>query len=144
VASIASNGFGACSALATLTFEGATVPTFGPNVFIDASPSGTLYYPAGSEASYTDGRFTSAGLPAGWTFTPLSSGPTTGAPASGDLDGDGTATAAEALQLARAVIDGTAASTFTVDQFAAMDMDLDGSLTMSDALIVIRYAMGLS
>jgi hypothetical protein len=71
-------------------------------------------------------------------------GPETGTPASGDFDGDGHTTAAEALLLARAVIDNTASSAFSEAQTDAMDMDRDGVLTMADALLVIRKAMGIT
>jgi hypothetical protein len=52
-------------------------------------------------------------------------------------------TASEALLLARAVISGQAASALSAAQVAAMDMDGDNRLTMTDALLVIRRAMGL-
>ncbi|MDR1083015.1 MAG: dockerin type I domain-containing protein, partial [Coriobacteriales bacterium] len=69
-------------------------------------------------------------------------GPAVGLPASGDLDGDGHATASEALQVARAVISGT--SGWSDAQIAAADMDGDGYLTMADVVRSLRKAAGLT
>jgi hypothetical protein len=64
-----------------------------------------------------------------------------GAPGSGDLDGDGAITAAEAVIVAQAVISGGAG--FTPAQIAAADIDGDGILTMADAVKLVRKMMGL-
>jgi hypothetical protein len=76
-----------------------------------------------------------------YTF-PITVSPKTGSAGSGDYDGDGSTTAGEALQLAQIVV-GRAATTLTPAQFAAMDMDGDGYLTMTDVLLVMRRAIGL-
>jgi hypothetical protein len=60
-----------------------------------------------------------------------------GAPGSGDLDGDGIVTLAEAMMVAQAVIGGVS---FTPEQKAAMDMDGDGVLTMADVILIMRKA----
>jgi hypothetical protein len=64
-----------------------------------------------------------------------------GEAASGDLNGDGYTTAAEALTAARAVISGSA--TLTSAQRAALDMDSDGALTMADVVLILRKAANL-
>jgi hypothetical protein len=66
--------------------------------------------------------------------------PTVGAPGSGDLDGDGIVTVAEAMQAAQAVVSGAGLSP---EQIAAMDIDGDGLLTMADVILAIRLAAGL-
>jgi fibronectin type 3 domain-containing protein len=63
-----------------------------------------------------------------------------GAPGSGDFDGDGFVTAADALTAATSVISGTA---LTDGQKAAVDIDKDGILTMADVVLIMRKAMGL-
>jgi hypothetical protein len=72
VTSFGNNVFRNCAALAELTFESSTAPTFGTDVFTAVAPEGTANYPEGSEESYTDGRFATAGLPAGWTLQAVS------------------------------------------------------------------------
>ncbi|MDR1083100.1 MAG: hypothetical protein LBL27_04445 [Coriobacteriales bacterium] len=52
------------------------------------------------------------------------------------------AAAGEALQVARAVISGSAG--LTDAQIAAADMDGDGYLTMADVVRILRKAAGLS
>lgn len=88
----------------------------------------------------------SAGLNAGNRYTSMASSitvinmvqpPTVGAPGSGDLDGDGIVTLAEAMIAAQAVIGGV---TFTPEQLAALDMDGDGVLTMADVILIMRKA----
>jgi hypothetical protein len=64
-----------------------------------------------------------------------------GAPSSGDLDGDGTPTTTEALQIARATIYGY--SEWSAALKAAADINGDGVLTMSDAYRALRAAIGL-
>jgi hypothetical protein len=66
--------------------------------------------------------------------------PQVGAPGSGDLDGDGIVTVAEAMQAAQAVVSGSGLSPA---QIAIMDIDGDGLLTMADVILVIRIAAGL-
>ncbi|MDR1083061.1 MAG: dockerin type I domain-containing protein, partial [Coriobacteriales bacterium] len=68
--------------------------------------------------------------------------PSVGPPQSGDLDGDGHPTAGEALQVARAVISGSAS--WSPEKIAAADMDGDGYLTMADVVRILRKAAGLS
>jgi hypothetical protein len=146
VTSIADYAFSDNAVLRTLIFEGSVAPALGSDVFIGwtAFPaSGTVYYPEGA-TGYDAGTFQAAGLPAGWVFVAVPSGPTepeVGEPGSGDLDGDGKATASEALQVARAVISGI--GDLTPAQIAAVDMDGDGVLTMSDVVRVLRVAAGL-
>ncbi|MDR1713268.1 MAG: dockerin type I domain-containing protein, partial [Coriobacteriales bacterium] len=70
--------------------------------------------------------------------TPVASG---GIAQSGDLDGDGVVTAADALRAAQAVISG--GGSLTAMQFAAADIDGDGYLTMADAIKIVRRAAGL-
>jgi hypothetical protein len=72
--------------------------------------------------------------------TPLTDGPSVGAPGSGDLDGDGTATAAEALQVARAAIFGY--GDWSAALVAAADIDGDSVVTASDAYRALRKAAG--
>jgi hypothetical protein len=66
--------------------------------------------------------------------------PVVGAPASGDLDGDGYVTMNEALIVAQAVV---GSATLDAQQRAAVDMDGDGAITMTDVLLVMRKALGL-
>jgi hypothetical protein len=66
--------------------------------------------------------------------------PEVGEPGSGDLDGDGSATAAEALTVSRYV---TVIGTLSEAQIAAADIDGDGVLTMLDAILLMRRAVGL-
>jgi hypothetical protein len=73
--------------------------------------------------------------------TPVDTAPDVGAPGSGDLDGDGSVTAAEALTVARYAI-GTNTD-LTPAQILAADMDGDGFLTIADALAIMRVAVGL-
>jgi hypothetical protein len=67
-------------------------------------------------------------------------GEAVGNPGSGDLDGDGAVTSAEALMLARHVISG---APLTPAQQLAADIDGDGVLTMADAVLMLRKAAGL-
>ncbi|MDR1713818.1 MAG: dockerin type I repeat-containing protein [Coriobacteriales bacterium] len=64
-----------------------------------------------------------------------------GLPGSGDLDGDGAITAAEAVIVAQAVISGGAG--LTPAQIAAADIDGDGILTMADAVKLVRKMIGM-
>jgi hypothetical protein len=77
-----------------------------------------------------------------FTVTPATPAPSVGPPQSGDLDGDGYPTAGEALQVARAVISGSA--TWSAEMKAAADMDGDGYLTMADVVRILRKAAGLT
>jgi hypothetical protein len=72
------------------------------------------------------------------TATPPS--PTVGAPGSGDLDGDGTVTAAEAVLVAHYIVSGGA---LTPAQILAADMDGDNVLTMVDVILLMRKSVGL-
>ena len=65
----------------------------------------------------------------------------TGAPHSGDLNGDGIVDMAEALTIAQVVIGG--GRSLSPEQFAAVDMDDDGLLTMADVVLIMRRAAGL-
>jgi hypothetical protein len=70
--------------------------------------------------------------------------PAVGAPGSGDINGDGYITAAEALMIARAVISGAAVAGLDSDaKIAAADIDGDGHLTMADVVRTLRRAAGL-
>jgi hypothetical protein len=64
-----------------------------------------------------------------------------GAPGSGDLYGRGHASMDVALTAVRVVV-GVEAN-LTPAQFAAIDMDFDGVLTMTDVLLIMRKACGL-
>ncbi|MDR0459647.1 MAG: dockerin type I repeat-containing protein, partial [Coriobacteriales bacterium] len=64
-----------------------------------------------------------------------------GAPQSGDLNGDGIVDIAEALLIAQVVVGG--GMTLSAEQFAAVDMDGDGLLTMADIVLMMRRAAGL-
>ena len=66
--------------------------------------------------------------------------PPIGAPGSGDIDGDGIVTMAEAMTAARVAI---GAASLSPEETAAIDMDGDGAITMTDALRVMRKAIGL-
>ena len=66
---------------------------------------------------------------------------TTGAPKSGDFNGDGVVTMDEALLVARIVAG--VGLTLTTEQFAAVDMDADACITMADVLLIMRKASGL-
>jgi hypothetical protein len=68
---------------------------------------------------------------------------TVGTPGSGDLNGDGAVTAAEALITARAVVTGSASAGLSEAQVAALDVDGDGQLTMADVVLSLRMAVGL-
>jgi hypothetical protein len=137
VAGIAS-AFSGCSSLATLIFEGATAPDLvNTGQFTGVAASGTLYYPEGA-TGYDPAVFQAKGLPVDWEFVAVLP---VGEPASGDLDGDGKTTTAEALVVARAVVSGT--SGLTEAQIAAADMDGDGVLTMSDVVRALRKAVAL-
>jgi hypothetical protein len=142
VTSIGSYAFQNCTSLATLTFKGDAAPTLGANRFTNLPTPGTVYYPEGA-TGYVQSTFTTAGLPATWTFVavPTVTEPQVGAPGSGDLDGDGV-TASDALRVARAVISGI--GDLTPEQVAAADMDGDNVLTMADVVRILRRAAGLS
>jgi hypothetical protein len=73
-----------------------------------------------------------------WVRTP---GITTGAPGSGDLNGDGYVTLDEALIIVR-VVAGVGMH-LSVEQFAAVNMDSDSQITMTDVMIMVRRACGL-
>jgi hypothetical protein len=77
------------------------------------------------------------------TNAPLEPGPSVGEAASGDLDGDGVVTVAEALTAAHAVVSGIAAVELNDAQVAALDMDSDGHITMADVVSILRKAVGL-
>jgi hypothetical protein len=62
-------------------------------------------------------------------------------PNSGDFDGDGVVTAADAIAAARAVVSG--AGSLSAEQLAAADIDNDGKLTMADVVKIVRLAVGL-
>jgi hypothetical protein len=144
VTSIGYRAFAGCSALESLTFLSPAPPALNSTVFYNLPATGTLYYPEGAEATYTDGRFATAGLPAGWTFaTAAGPGPSVGEPASGDLNGDGVVTTAEALTAARAAVIGIVAAELDDAQVAALDMDSDGHITMADVMFILRKAVGL-
>jgi hypothetical protein len=66
--------------------------------------------------------------------------PSVGAPGSGDLDGDGSVSAAESSAIMRAVLGQT---TLTPAQKDALDMDRDGVLTAADMLLHIKKILGL-
>jgi hypothetical protein len=76
-----------------------------------------------------------------FSLTPFTDGPSVGEPGSGDLNGDRTATAAEALQIARAAVYGY--GEWDAALKAAADMDGDGAVTLSDAYRALRKAAGL-
>jgi hypothetical protein len=67
--------------------------------------------------------------------------PTTGAPKSGDLNGDGVVTLDEAMRVTRVVAG--VGMTLNAQEFAAVDMDGDGSITMTDVMLIVRKACGL-
>jgi hypothetical protein len=64
-----------------------------------------------------------------------------GVPGSGDLYGRGYASMDVALAVARIVVG--AEVNLSPPQFAAIDMDFDGVLTMTDVLLIMRKACGL-
>jgi hypothetical protein len=103
---------------------------------LDPGASGAR--PLGGDGSYYIGSvwitLPSDGIPAG-------DGDKVGAPGSGDIDGDGAVTAAEALTVARFAVGSVTG--LTPAQILAADMDGDGDLTMSDALAIMRRAVGL-
>jgi hypothetical protein len=137
------------SGVRTFTFEGMVAPAlsnYDPehwqshSTFLGIPSTGTLYYPEGA-TGYTENVFkTYAELPSGWRLVAVAPDP--GAPGSGDLNGDGTPTAGEALQVARAVISGSVG--WSAEKIAAADMDNDGVLTMADVVRILRKAAGLS
>ena len=59
---------------------------------------------------------------------------------SGDLDGDGAVTSADAVLLARYLVD---LAELTDNQFRAADVDRDGAVTSADAVMVARYLVGV-
>jgi hypothetical protein len=63
-----------------------------------------------------------------------------GAPGSGDPYNQGVATLDVALMVARVICG--AANELTVEQIAAVDMDFDGVLTMTDVMLIMRKALG--
>jgi hypothetical protein len=67
--------------------------------------------------------------------------PGAGAPGSGDLWGTGTVTMDVALVIARVVTGG--GMQLAPDQFAAVDMDFDGYITMADVILIMRKAIGI-
>ena len=67
--------------------------------------------------------------------------PAYGDAGSGDLNGDGIVDMSEALRVAQVVVGG--GIPLSPGQFAAMDMDFDGLLTMADVVLVMRRAAGL-
>jgi hypothetical protein len=64
----------------------------------------------------------------------------TGAPASGDFDGDGRVTMTEVINTLNVVI---GRGVFTPAQKASVDMDGDGVVTMTDVIKVLRRSVGL-
>ena len=58
----------------------------------------------------------------------------------GDMDGDGTITSGDALNILRASVQ---LNDLTPEQFKLADIDNDGTLTSSDALSVLRASVGL-
>jgi hypothetical protein len=72
ITSIGLRAFGSCGELVTLAFHKGSAPTLGSQVFFGGRASGTVYYPEGEAASYTDGRFQTARLSAGWQFAAYS------------------------------------------------------------------------
>ena len=58
----------------------------------------------------------------------------------GDLDGDGAVTSADAVLLARYLVD---LAELTDNQFRAADVDRDGAVTSADAVMVARYLVGV-
>jgi hypothetical protein len=104
-------------------------------VFEGLEPLTTYYFQARYVAADTEGFLDSAASAAVEIHTPLR----TGAPASGDLDGDGVVTITEVLLLVQYLTSGVELSP---EQTLAMDLDNDGVLTMTDALLAIQLAMG--
>ena len=64
--------------------------------------------------------------------------PTAAAPGSGDIYGEGHATMSGALAVAQVVIGG--GTELTPQQFAAADIDGDGTLTMADVILILTQA----
>ncbi|MDR3295248.1 MAG: dockerin type I repeat-containing protein [Clostridiales Family XIII bacterium] len=64
----------------------------------------------------------------------------TGAPGSGDIDGDGTVTITDALSAARAILN---LESLSEAKKLAADMDEDGQITMTDVILIARKAAGL-
>jgi hypothetical protein len=64
----------------------------------------------------------------------------TGAPGSGDFDGDGRVTMTEVITTLNVVI---GRGIFTPEQKASVDMDGDGAVTMTDVIKVLRRTVGL-
>jgi hypothetical protein len=67
--------------------------------------------------------------------------PSIGAPGSGDLYATGQVSQETAALIARYICG--SGLVLTDDQFAAVDMDFDGFLTMVDVMLIMRRAMGL-
>ena len=65
--------------------------------------------------------------------------PVLGGPGTGDLNADGAVTMDEAMLIAQ-IVAGDGAAGLTPAQFAAVDMDNDGSLTMADVMLMLRAA----
>ena len=63
-----------------------------------------------------------------------------GAPCSGDIDGDGVISVADALKILRAAM---GIIQFTSEQAAAADFSGDGIISIADAVYVLRVALGL-
>jgi hypothetical protein len=90
-----------------------------------------------------DANNINGGHPILWWESIVVEPPLVGAPGSGDLNGDGVVTAAEALTAARAAVSGIVAAELDDAQVAALDMDSDGNITMADVVIILRKAVGL-
>jgi hypothetical protein len=71
------------------------------------------------------------------------SGPVTGAPHSGDFNGDGVVTVSEVIQIARLVLGLENPASLTPAQFAVVDMNGDGVLVVNDVQLALRAALGL-
>ncbi|MCL2135915.1 MAG: leucine-rich repeat protein [Coriobacteriia bacterium] len=95
----------------------------------------------GSCLTPTTNRFTFDGHFRDIYYVPLNWGgsgmalPDTGAPGSGDLNGDGVVTMDEVVVCLQST---TSPIALSAGQYAAIDMDFDGVLTMSDVIMVLQ------
>jgi hypothetical protein len=133
--------FNWCSGIEELRFFGSgPAPAVGNNVFYEYAKPGTVYYPAGA-SGYEPGVFAAPYLD-DWDFVayePIVE-PPTGAPGSGDFDGDNRVTMTEVITTLNVVI---GRGIFTPAQKASVDMDGDGVVTMTDVIKVLRRSIGL-
>ena len=131
---------------------GVLLPYSGVQVTIDGKvmvPEGAVYTSiSGIQLDQSDG-VTDSAFPGYLKYTAgfpsyllvKAQEPQAGAPGSGDLYGTGEVTTQVAMLIAQVVTGG--GMDLTPAQFAAVDMDGDGVLTMADVILIMRKANGL-